>query len=76
VRLSRILDRYDFSAVGREAVDERCALVFDLAARPDDFDLERDGLLRRLAGRLWKCGSHPEGPVIPRAVPGRRPRDI
>ncbi len=31
----------------------RCALVFDFAARPGDFDLERDGLLRRLAGRLW-----------------------
>jgi hypothetical protein len=53
VRLSRILERYDFSAVGREAVDERCALVFDFAARPGDFALERDGLLRRLAGRLW-----------------------
>ena len=53
VRLSRILERYDFSAIGREAVDERCALVFDFAARPGDFDLERDGLLRRLAGRLW-----------------------
>jgi hypothetical protein len=34
-------------------VDERCALVFDFAARPGDFALERDGLLRRLAGRLW-----------------------
>jgi hypothetical protein len=53
VRLSRILERYDFSAIGREAVDERCALVFDFVARPGDFDLERDGLLRRLAGRLW-----------------------
>jgi hypothetical protein len=53
VRLSRILERYAFSAVGREAVDERCALVFDFVARPGDFDLERDGLLRRLAGRLW-----------------------
>jgi len=53
VRLSRVLERYDFSAIGREAVDERCALVFDFAARPGDFALERDGLLRRLAGRLW-----------------------
>lgn len=53
VRLSRILERYDFSATGREEVDGRCALVFDFAARPGDFDLERDGLLRRLAGRLW-----------------------
>jgi hypothetical protein len=52
-RLSRILERYDFSSIGREVVDERCALVFDFAARPGDFALERDGLLRRLAGRLW-----------------------
>jgi hypothetical protein len=53
VRLSRVLERYDFSARGREEVDGRCALVFDFAARPGDFDLEKDGLLRRLAGRLW-----------------------
>ena len=53
VRLSSVLERYDFSAIGREAMDERCALVFDFAARPGDFALERDGLLRRLAGRLW-----------------------
>lgn len=53
VRLSRVLERYDFSAVGREEADGRCSLVFDFAARPGDFDLERDGLLRRLAGRLW-----------------------
>jgi hypothetical protein len=53
VRLSRVLERYDFSARGREEVDGRCALVFAFAARAGDFDLERDGLLRRLAGRLW-----------------------
>ena len=53
VRLSRILERYSFVAQGREELDGRCALVFDFAARPGDFDLERDGLLRRLAGRLW-----------------------
>lgn len=53
VRLSRILERYHFVAVGREEVDGRCTLVFDFTARPGDFDLERDGLLRRLAGRLW-----------------------
>lgn len=53
LRLSRILERYVFSAIGREVVDERCALVFDFTARPGDFALERDGVLRRLAGRLW-----------------------
>lgn len=53
VRLSRILERYSFTATGREVRDGRCALVFDFEARPGDFDLERDSLLRRLAGRLW-----------------------
>lgn len=53
VRLSRILERYDFTAAGREEADGRCTLVFDFVARPGDFDLERDALLRRLAGRLW-----------------------
>jgi hypothetical protein len=53
VRLSRILERYDFVAKGREEIDGRCALVLDFAARPGDYDLERDALLRRLAGRLW-----------------------
>lgn len=53
VRLSRILERYHFTAVGREQIDGRCALVFDFAARPGEFDLERDKLLRKLAGRLW-----------------------
>jgi hypothetical protein len=53
VRLSRILERYDFTPRGTEVVDGRCTLVFDFAARPGDFDLERDKLLRRLSGRLW-----------------------
>ena len=53
LRLSRILERYHFVARGREEVEERCAVVFDFTARPGDFDLERDALLRHLAGRLW-----------------------
>jgi hypothetical protein len=53
VRISRILERYGFTYAGREEVDGRCALAFDFAARPGRFDLERDGVLRRLAGRLW-----------------------
>lgn len=53
VRLSRILERYDFVARGRDEIDGRCAVVLEFAARPGDYDLERDGLLRRLAGRLW-----------------------
>ncbi len=53
VRLSRILERYDFTSGGREQVNGRCALVFDFKARPGDFALERDFVLRKLAGRLW-----------------------
>ncbi len=53
VRLSRILERYDFRSAGREELNGRCALVFDFAARPGDFPLERDFVLRKLAGRLW-----------------------
>jgi hypothetical protein len=53
VRLSHILERYHFTAAGREDRQGRCLLVFDFAARPGDFDLARDALLRRLAGRLW-----------------------
>jgi hypothetical protein len=53
VRLSRILERYDFSFEGRTEVEGRCSLVFDFAARPGDFELERDNVLRKLSGRLW-----------------------
>jgi hypothetical protein len=53
VRLSRILERYHFTAFGREETNGRCTLVYDFAARPGDFDLEHDKLLRKLAGRLW-----------------------
>jgi hypothetical protein len=53
VRLSRILERYRFTSAGREEVNGRCALVFDFAARPGDYALERDFVLRKLAGRLW-----------------------
>jgi hypothetical protein len=53
VRLSRILERYDFSSRGAEVIEGRCSLVFDFAARPGDFELERDKLLRNLSGSLW-----------------------
>jgi hypothetical protein len=53
VRLSRVLERYDFAFAGREDREGRCALVFDFAARPGSYDLDRDAVLRRLAGRLW-----------------------
>lgn len=53
VRLSQMLERYRFLAVTREELDGRCAIAFDFTAVPADFALERDALLRRLAGRLW-----------------------
>jgi hypothetical protein len=53
VRISRVLERYEFGYAGREEVGGRCALAFDFSARPGRFDLERDAVLRRLAGRLW-----------------------
>jgi hypothetical protein len=52
VRLSRILERYGFRFAGREELGGRCTLVFDFAALPGDFKLERDFVLRKLAGRL------------------------
>jgi hypothetical protein len=53
IRLSRVLERFDFTFAGREERDGRCALAFDFAARPGSYDLDRDAVLRRLAGRLW-----------------------
>jgi len=53
VRLSKVLERYRFVAVSREELDGRCAIAFDFTALPGDFALERDPVLRRLAGRLW-----------------------
>ena len=53
VRLSRILERFDFVAAGGERIEERCTLVFDFASRPGDYELDRDELLRQLSGRLW-----------------------
>ena len=53
VRLARLLERYRFVAASREELHGRCAVVLDFAALPGDFALERDSLLRRLAGRLW-----------------------
>jgi hypothetical protein len=53
VRISRILERYDFTSAGREEVDGRCAWALDFEARPGDARLEGDHLLRRLAGRVW-----------------------
>jgi len=52
VRLSQVLERYDFKTVGREDTDGRSTLVFDFAPVPGKRDLEADFVLRRLSGRI------------------------
>jgi hypothetical protein len=53
VELSAVLERFDFKAVGREAIEGRPAIVLEFTARPGDRDLRGDAVLRRLAGRIW-----------------------
>jgi hypothetical protein len=53
VRLSRILERYDFRSIARETIDGRSALVLDFTARPGKRDLDGDSVLRKLTGRIW-----------------------
>ena len=53
VRLSQILERYDFHAAARETIDGRAAIVLDFAPRPGKRDLDGDSVLRRLTGRIW-----------------------
>ena len=52
-RISAILERYFFRAVGREEVAGRTALVFDFEPLPGKRDLDSDNVLRSLTGRLW-----------------------
>src|SRR5262245_31892178 len=53
VRLSLILERYDFHSVARETVDGRSALVLDFSPRPGKRGLDGDSVLRKLTGRIW-----------------------
>jgi hypothetical protein len=53
VKLSEVLERYDFRTVDREEMDERQTLVFDFMARPGERKLEGDRFLRVLSGRIW-----------------------
>jgi hypothetical protein len=53
VKLSEVLERYDFRTVDREDLDERKTLVFDFQARPGERKLEGDRFLRVLSGRIW-----------------------
>jgi hypothetical protein len=53
VRLSAILERYDFRSIGREARDGRPAIVLEFTALPGSRPLAHDDVLRSLAGRVW-----------------------
>lgn len=53
LRLSAILERYDFRAVAREEVDGRTAVALDFTPRPGNRALEHDSRLRQLTGRIW-----------------------
>lgn len=53
IRLSLVLERYDFRSVAREDVSGRPALVLDFVPRPGKRDLDSDNVLRRLSGRIW-----------------------
>jgi len=53
MRLSAILERYDFRAVGREDVARRPAIVLEFTPLPGSRPLEHDKVLRSLAGRVW-----------------------
>ncbi len=53
VKLSEVLERYDFRTVGREDIDERSTLLFDFAPQPGERKLEGDRFLRVLTGRIW-----------------------
>lgn len=62
MRLSAILARYSFRTVGREDVEGRSAFVLDFEPRPGKRDLDRDHVLRKLAGRIWV--DEAEGEVV------------
>lgn len=53
LRLSAILERYDFRSVGREAVEGRPAFVLEFTPRPGNRNLDSDHVLRKLSGRFW-----------------------
>jgi len=53
VTLSKLLERYRFTAAAREELDGRCVLALDMQALPGEFDLAHDSVLKRLEGRLW-----------------------
>lgn len=53
VRLSEVLERYDFRAVEREPVEGRTAVVLEFQPRAGKRDIKGDNVLRALTGRVW-----------------------
>jgi hypothetical protein len=62
MRLSAILDRYDFRSIGREPIDARPSIVLDFGALPGHRSIDGDNVLRNLAGRIWV--DEAEGEVV------------
>jgi len=60
VRLSAILDRYDFRAIAREPLAGRPAIVLEFTPRPGARTIENDRLLRQVRGRIWVDESEQE----------------
>jgi hypothetical protein len=52
IRLSQILERYDFRTLARETREDRSVLRLEFRPLPGKRDLERDNVLRALQGRL------------------------
>jgi hypothetical protein len=53
LRLSQILERYDFRSVARESLGGRPTLLLEFAPLPGKRPIDGDGVLRTLAGRIW-----------------------
>jgi hypothetical protein len=53
VRLSVLLDRYDFRSIGRETIAGRPAIVLDFTPRAGGREKGGDRLLRQVRGRVW-----------------------
>ena len=53
IRLSEVLDRFDFTAVRREPMGDRSTVVVAFQALPGSWKLKHDNVLRALEGRLW-----------------------
>ncbi len=53
VRLSEVLARFDFTAVGRETVGGREAILVSFQAQPGKRAIKHDNVFRALQGRLW-----------------------